>query len=360
MELISTDFLGKSLRLEATMSGWQRLFWNGHLVSERVASAQSEGHIEHHFNLQTDDGMLVCQVAMELQWQPFALQYTLKVNDEKVGEGSRNEQEIQRQTPIIIIPEKKPYSFIGLGSLALKLLKSAKAIKVALATASIAAYTWMFSLPFALCLIACLVFHEYGHLKAMKYFGMKTKGIYLIPFMGGLALGDDKINTRWQDVVISIMGPTFGLVLSVFFLLLYWLTGEIFFAGIASFNALINLFNLLPILPLDGGHILKSISFSMHSKIGLVMCIIGALLGVYISIHFGLSLLAFMLGIGVLDIMLEWKLRLESRLLPLDRYGQIFSTVWYVITVSGFIAIVLYLANSDHPVLGLPKTILQS
>ena len=35
----------------------------------------------------------------------------------------------------------------------------------------------------ALALIACLVFHEYGHIRAMKYFGMKTKGIYLIPFL---------------------------------------------------------------------------------------------------------------------------------------------------------------------------------
>jgi Zn-dependent protease len=240
MELISTDFLGKPLRLEATMSGWHRLFWNGYLVSERAASAESEGHIEHQFNLQTDDGLLACRVAMDLQWQPFSLQYTLSVNDQLISDGSCSAEEIQKQTPKMIIPEKKSFSYIGMASLALKLLKSAKAIKVALAGASVAAYSWLFSLPFALCLIACLVFHEYGHLKAMKYFGMKTKGIFLIPFMGGLALGDDKINTRWQDVVISIMGPTFGLVLSIFFLLLYWITGEIFFAGIASFNALIN------------------------------------------------------------------------------------------------------------------------
>ncbi len=77
----------------------------------------------------------------------------------------------------------------------MKALKSAKVIKVALASASLAAYSWLFSIEFALALIACLMFHEYGHIKAMKYFGMKTKGIYLIPFLGGLALSDEKINT---------------------------------------------------------------------------------------------------------------------------------------------------------------------
>lgn len=361
MELINTELLGKPLRLEATLSGWQRLYWNGHPVAERAASAESEGHIEHRFVLNSEQGemALECRVAMQLQWQPFSVTYQLLVNDQLVGEGARTADELERQAPQTIVPEKKPFSFIGLASLGLKLLKSAKAIKVVMAGASVAAYSWMFSLPFALCLIACLVFHEYGHLKAMKYFGMKTKGIYLIPFLGGLALGDDKVNTRWQDVVISIMGPTFGLVLSLFLLLLYWVSGEIFFAGLASFNALINLFNLLPVLPLDGGHVLKSISFSMHSKVGLVLCALGAALGVYLSYHFGLPLLGFMLAIGVVDIMLEWRTRHDSRLLPLDRYGQIFSAVWYVFTVSGFAGIVMYLATSDDPVLGLPKMILQ-
>ncbi|WP_352260335.1 hypothetical protein, partial [Psychrobacter sp. TB55-MNA-CIBAN-0194] len=78
-------------------------------------------------------------------------------------------------------------SVVGLASLGFKLLKSAKVVKVLFAGASVAAYSWLFSFEFALALIGCLVFHEYGHIRAMKHFGMKTKGIYLIPFVGGLA-----------------------------------------------------------------------------------------------------------------------------------------------------------------------------
>ncbi|MEI6860290.1 MAG: site-2 protease family protein, partial [Shewanella sp.] len=207
---------------------------------------------------------------------------------------------------------------------------------------------------------ACLVFHEYGHIRAMKYFGMKTKGIYLIPFMGGLALSDEKINTRWQDVVISIMGPTFGLLMSIFALIAYWLTGNIFFAGLAAFNALLNLFNLLPILPLDGGHILKSISFSMNSIIGLAACIAGAVVGVYLSYTLGLALLGFLLLIGSLEIGFEWKTRHQSHLLPLDKYGQIFSTIWYFLTTGALIAIIWYLAGLGDDMLRLPLKILQS
>lgn len=359
MELLRTVLLEKPLILDGSLSGWQRLFFDGHLVSEITASDHPEGLKLHHFSMMINQQPATCKLQVEACFSPFSVNYVLWLDDKKIAEGKQSESDLQKNTPEMVIEEKKSFSVIGFFSLATKLLKSAKAIKVVMAGASLAAYTWMFSLPFALTLIACLVFHEYGHLKAMKYFGMKTKGIYLIPFMGGLALGDDKINTRWQDVVISLMGPVFGLFLSLFFLLLYVVTGEVFFAGVASFNALINLFNLLPIVPLDGGHVLKSISFSMNSKLGLALCGLTAGIGVVLSYKFGLGLLGFMLVIGMLDIFIEWRTRHLSRLLPLDRYGQIVSVIWYLVTVSGFITIVLYLASMDHPVLGLPKVILQ-
>ena len=156
------------------------------------------------------------------------------------------------------------------------------------------------------------------------------------------------------------MGPFFGLGLSLLCVLIYWLTDNVFFAGLAAFNALLNLFNLLPILPLDGGHILKSISFSMNSKVGIVACGVGAAFGVWLSYSLGLALLGFLLLIGSIEILVEWRARHQSHLLPLDRYGQIFSTVWYFSTVAGFVVIIAYFARSGDGLLGLPLKILQS
>ena len=250
--------------------------------------------------------------------------------------------------------------FLGLAALGFKLLKSAKVVKVALAGASVAGYAWLFSIEFALMLIACLVVHEYGHVRAMKYFGIKTKGIYLIPFVGGLAVSDDKITTRWQDVVISLMGPAFGLITSVLGVVLYYATEMEIFAGVAVLSALLNLFNLLPILPLDGGHVLKSISFSMRSWIGLGICILGVLFGLWLSYTFGLMLLVFFLFIGALEIVFEWRGRHYSHLLPLDKYGQSFSAVMYALVVAGHVAVMMHFADSDNPILKLPMTILSS
>lgn len=360
MELINTEFLGKSLRLEGAMSGWQQLYWDGQLVSQHNASADAEGDVAHHFELRAGEQRLQCRLEVTIHWQPFSLRYQMLVNEQVAEQGERSEDDLAHTVPQTIVPAKRNISIIGLASLGFKLLKSAKVIKVVFAGASVAAYSWLFSFQFALALIACLVFHEYGHVRAMKYFGMKTKGIYLIPFVGGLALGDDKINTRWQDVVISIMGPTFGLIMSLLCWLAYAVTGEIFFAGLASLNALLNLFNMLPVLPLDGGHILKSICFSMNSLLGLGFCAVAAVLGIYGSYQLGLALLGFMLLIGSVEILFEWKYRKHSRLIPLDRYGQIFSAVWYLLTVGGLVAVIWHFAGTGDAMLGLPLKVLQS
>jgi Zn-dependent protease len=359
VQLLEVECLGKTLKLEGSMAGWQQLFWGDQCVSQVSASA-GNNDFSHQFLLQNEQGDLQVELNGALQWQPFELQFKLLVNDELLRENTLTEKDIEQRQ--VIQGKKQPmkFSFIGMGGLGLKMFKSVKVIKVLFAAGSLAAYSWLFSVEFAIALICCLVFHEYGHIKAMKYFGLKTKGIYLIPFVGGLALSDDKINTRWQDIVISIMGPFFGLILSIACLVGYWLTDIEVLAGLAVFNALLNLFNMLPVLPLDGGHVLKSIAFSINSRVGIVACALGAMLGVYVSYHFGLALLGFLLAIGSVEIFFEYKRRHLSELLPLNRYAQIVSISWYVITLGGLSAIIWFVGQTDNGALSLPLKILSS
>ena len=359
MQLLAIECLGKTLKLEGSMAGWQQLLWGDQCVSQVSASEDNE-HFSHQFSLQSEQGEVQVLLKGALQWQPFELQFQLLVNDELIDENTLTEKDIEQRQ--VIQGKKQPmkFSFIGMGGLGLKLFKSAKVIKVLFAAGSLAAYSWLFSIQFAIALIFCLVFHEYGHIKAMKYFGLKTKGIYLIPFVGGLALSDDKINTRWQDIVISIMGPFFGLILSIVCLVGYWLTDIEVLAGLAVFNALLNLFNMLPVLPLDGGHVLKSIAFSINSRVGIVACALGAMLGVYVSYFFGLALLGFLLAIGSVEIFIEYKRRHLSELLPLNLYAQVISILWYVITLGGLSAIIWFVGQTDNGASSLPLKILSS
>lgn len=359
MQLLAVTCLNKTLRLEGSMAGWQQLFWDDQCVSQ-IDAVDGNDTFTHQFTLQSEQGELHIELKGTLHWQPFELKFQLFIDNKLQQENTLIEKDIEQRQVSNASKQPMKFSFIGMAGLGLKLLKSAKVIKVLFAAGSLAAYSWLFSIEFAIALILCLVFHEYGHIKAMKYFGLKTKGIYLIPFVGGLALSDDKINTRWQDVVISIMGPFFGLILSIACLVGYWLTDLEILAGLAVFNALLNLFNLLPVLPLDGGHILKSIAFSINTRVGLVACVLGAALGVYISYHFGLALLGFLLAIGSIEIFFEYKRRHLSDLLPLNRYAQIVSVLWYVITLGGLSGIIWFVGQTANSALSLPLKILGS
>ena len=358
IELLSLMLMGKPLQLVNETNSVQSLYWDGKLVSRAQLAGVQINEIAHRFELQAHAAVQPATplaVSLNLQAQDNSLSYQLWVDQKQQESG---------QCPLPndghFVQPKKNLNLMGLAALGFKLLKSTKVIKAVLAGASVAGYSWLFSFEFALLLIACLVAHEYGHVKAMQYFGIKTKGIYLIPFVGGLAVSDDKINTRWQDVVISIMGPVFGLFMSLACWLLYAITDMELFAGAAVLSSLLNLFNLLPILPLDGGHILKSISFSMRSWVGLGICMAGIVLGLWVSYTFGLTLLVFFLAVGALEIVFEWRHRKFSHLVALDTYGQVFSAAWYCLVAAGHVLVIMSFADSDNPILSLPMKILGS
>jgi len=357
---LSLELFGQPLCLSTNGAGVQQLHWGTQLVSSVNLAGVNASEIVHRFKLRQPSTPSAeqtphCEISLNLQAQAQEVSYQLWVDQHQQLQGT-----FALPTAGQMAKAEKKTSFIGLAALAFKLLKSAKVVKAVLAGASVAGYAWLFSIEFALVIVACLVVHEYGHVRAMQYFGIKTKGIYLIPFVGGLAVSDDKINTRWQDVVISIMGPCFGLLMALACWLVYAITGTELFAGAAVLSALLNLFNLLPILPLDGGHVLKSISFSMRSWVGLSVCMAGIALGLWLSYTFGLALLVFFLFVGALEIIFEWRQRQYSHLKPLDTYGQIFSAVWYFLVAAGHVLVIVHFAESDSPILSLPMKILAS
>ncbi len=229
----------------------------------------------------------------------------------------------------------KNTSWVSLALVGFKLLKTVQVIKVALLAASVAVYSVMFTLEFAIALIAVLVFHEYGHLRAMKKCGLPTKGMYLIPFVGGLAVGDMP-KTRWQDVYISMMGPVFGLVMTLVFYIFYLVTESHFAGLVASTSALLNLFNLIPVYPLDGGRVVKSLVFSGRNYLALVALLSISALCFVLAWKMGFYFITFFIVIGVIDILAGWRVGLTEDITPLNRYGIWFSVLWYLAVVAIF------------------------
>lgn len=204
--------------------------------------------------------------------------------------------------------------------------------KISLAVISSASYSYLFTWKFALIIMVSLFVHEYGHIWAMKRCGMKTKGIYFIPFLGGAAVAEGDFPSRKAEVFIAIMGPIWGFILALFTFLVYNLTGDPIFAAAAGWMAIVNLFNLLPINPLDGGRILKSIAFSIASNMGIILLILGIILCFILTVYSGLVLLLVISIMGVIELIVEWWHRSRS----FERMGKkdlVLSIVSYLLII---------------------------
>jgi|TARA_B110000285_G_C15096668_1_gene602423 Zn-dependent protease len=232
--------------------------------------------------------------------------------------------------------------------IALKLFKSVKVFKVALVAMALSGWTIMLSFEFAVTLLAILMFHEYGHIRAMKRFGIPTKGIYIIPFVGGVAVGDSP-KTHWQELYIAMMGPVFGLAMSVAFFIGFLITDSHFVGLVASISALVNLVNLLPIYPLDGGRVVKALVYSGRSRfiyVGLVV-ISGVLIGY--SFTQGFALIGFFGIMGLVDLLADWNSFDQDPKPKLNTYGIVFSLIWYLLTAAALIGMMLWIAALELP-----------
>ena len=186
-----------------------------------------------------------------------------------------------------------------------KAIKLLKGLKFLGAAGSMAAYTWLFSWQFALVILVTLAIHESGHVWAMKKVGIKTKGFYFIPFIGGAAVQEESFKTRRQESFIALMGPVFGLVLTFITFMTGFIIGNDILIGVSAWMGLVNAFQFLPILPLDGGRVMRAIFMSISNKLGILCLLITITLGTIILIKFQLWLFIVLLPIGILELLTD-------------------------------------------------------
>lgn len=189
-----------------------------------------------------------------------------------------------------------------------KLVKSAKIVKAGLVAASVLAYSWLFSWQFALILIASLVIHELGHVWAMRTIGIPTRGFYLIPFVGGAAVPERAFQSRMEEQFVALAGPVFGLAQAALFYAAFLAGAGGLFGAIAAWVAVLNLFNMIPITPLDGGRIVKSATMSVGSGFGMAALVAGILVAVTGMV----ALRSWTLGVVVLFSLMEFSVERRS------------------------------------------------
>lgn len=124
--------------------------------------------------------------------------------------------------------------------------------------AAAAATGYIFEL---LTLFTIVLIHELGHVACAKAFGWTITEVKLLPF-GGMAETDDgALSPAWQEWIVAVAGPLQnGLMILIAWYAEWmgWCSSE-WAKGFIQANAFIGLFNLLPILPLDGGRMMQAV-----------------------------------------------------------------------------------------------------
>lgn len=152
------------------------------------------------------------------------------------------------------------FVFKVFGAFVLPLFKFLLVFKGALLTfGSMAISMWAmsagFGWPFAVGIVLLIFFHESGHAIAAIIKGHRVGPMVFIPFMGAFVTTSGGARSLEEDAYIGIMGPVFGTLAGVVCVVLAFMTHSQLFIGLAYFDFMMNLFNLAPTAPLDGGWI---------------------------------------------------------------------------------------------------------
>jgi Zn-dependent protease len=124
---------------------------------------------------------------------------------------------------------------------------------------SAAFYVWYGGWWFGIGLIVLLFVHEMGHVLEAKRQGLPVSAPLFIPFFGAFITMKQMPQDAWNEAKVGIAGPLVGSA-GAFAL---WIAGEAAnsnsLKAIAFLGFLLNLFNLLPVIPLDGGRIVGAL-----------------------------------------------------------------------------------------------------
>ncbi|MFC3884062.1 site-2 protease family protein [Bacillus songklensis] len=154
----------------------------------------------------------------------------------------------------------------------LAIFKFAKLSTLISMLVSFGAYALLYGWKFGIALIYLLFVHEMGHLVAARRKGIATSPAVFIPFMGAVIGMKELPKNAMDEAYIAYGGPLFGLLSFLPAVPLYLWTHDPFWGMVIGLGSLLNLFNLLPVSPLDGGRIVTVLSTKIWF-IGLLILI---------------------------------------------------------------------------------------
>ncbi len=120
---------------------------------------------------------------------------------------------------------------------------------------SAAFYVWLGGWWFGIGLVVLLFVHEMGHVLEARHQGLPVSAPLFIPFMGALITMKQMPHNAWREAKLAIAGPLLGSAGALAIYILGVAYDSRSLKALAFLGFFLNLFNLLPVIPLDGGRI---------------------------------------------------------------------------------------------------------
>ena len=168
---------------------------------------------------------------------------------------------------------------------------------------SVAAYAWIWGWRFAVGFVLLIFVHELGHVLELRRQGVPATAPLFIPFLGAVVGMKQLPNDVWREAQVALAGPVLGSLGA----LAVWAAGAALdsdlLVALAFTGFFLNLFNLLPVSPLDGGRAAAALHPALWA-VGLAL-----LLG--LTLLYPNPILILVLVIGGLEVWRRWRERDE-------------------------------------------------
>lgn len=165
-------------------------------------------------------------------------------------------------------------------------------------------------------LLGVLLFHELGHFMMMKVFGYTNLKMLFLPFLGAMVSGKKKVYSQIEGSIMLLAGPIPGVILGYVLLEVGWSSDMLLLVQLGVILMLLNVMNLIPIDPLDGGQLMKVLFFAHHELTQLIFTLISSIAVIGVGLWFDswiVIVFGFLLGFRVKNMHKLYLVRKEMR-----------------------------------------------
>jgi stage IV sporulation protein FB len=136
-------------------------------------------------------------------------------------------------------------------------------------------------------LVIVILIHEMGHFVAMKIFGYNDVKMFFVPFLGAFVSGNAKEISLSKKAIMILAGPVPGIILGLICLWLFVVTRNTILYQFALLFLFLNVFNLLPVSPMDGGQLLETLYFHSSKIVQTIFIALSCIAIIYLAIQTG-------------------------------------------------------------------------